>query len=63
MIRLPDPGDALQIAAFLDSHPQWSAFWDKREGVWRVAQDDPHSDLYAEDAHASKVIRYMATYS
>ena len=31
MTKLPDHGDALRIAAFLESHPGWSAFWDKRE--------------------------------
>jgi hypothetical protein len=41
MTKLPDPGDALRIAAFLHSHPGWSAFWDKHDGVWRVAEDDP----------------------
>ncbi len=63
MIRLPDHGDALRIAAFLDSHPGWSAFWDKRNGVWRVAEDDHHSDLYAENAHADMVIDYMAAHA
>jgi hypothetical protein len=63
MARLPDHGDARRIAAFLDRHPGWSAFWDKRDGVWRVAEDDPHSDLYAEDAHADRVIDYMAMHS
>jgi hypothetical protein len=61
--RLPDPGDAQRIAAFLDSHPGWSAFWDKRAGIWRVAEDDPDSGLYAEDADAAMVVRYMATHS
>jgi hypothetical protein len=51
------------MAAFLDHHPGWSAFWDKRDGVWRVAEDDPHSDLYAQDAHAGRVIDYMAIHS
>lgn len=63
MIRLPDHDDARRIAAFLDSHPGWSAFWDKRSGVWRVAEDDPRSDLYAENAHADMVIDYMAAHS
>ena len=63
MIRLPDHGDALRIAAFLDSHPGWSAFWDKRNGVWRVAEDDPHSDLYSENAHADMVIDYMSAHA
>jgi hypothetical protein len=63
MARLPAHGDARRIAAFLDRHPGWSAFWDKRDGVWRVAEDDPRSDLYAEDAHAGRVIDYIALHS
>jgi anti-sigma regulatory factor (Ser/Thr protein kinase) len=47
------------MAAFLDEHAGWSAFWDKRFGVWRVSEDDPGSHLYAEDADASRVIDYM----
>jgi hypothetical protein len=61
--RLPDHGDALRIAGFLDSYPGWSAFWDKRHGVWRVAEDDPHSDLYTQDAQADRVIDYILTHS
>jgi hypothetical protein len=61
VVKVPDHGDALRIAAFLESHPQWSAFWDKREGVWRVAEDDPYSELYAESVDADRVIDYMAT--
>ena len=63
MTKLPDHGDALRIVAFLESHPEWSAFWDKRNGVWRVAEDDPSSELYAESASADRVIDYMATNS
>lgn len=44
-------------------HPGWSAFWDKRDGVWRAAEDDPSSELYVEDANASRVIDYMATHT
>ena len=61
--RLPDHGDAQRIAGFLESYPGWSAFWDKRDGVWRVAEDDPHSDLYTEDAQADGVIDYIVTHS
>jgi len=61
--RLPDHGDALRIAGLLESYPAWSAFWDKRDGVWRVAEDDPHSDLYTEDAQADSVIDYIITHS
>jgi anti-sigma regulatory factor (Ser/Thr protein kinase) len=60
MIVLPDRDDALRIAAFLDEHAGWSAFWDRRYGVWRVGEDDPDSELYAEDADAGRVIGYMS---
>ena len=63
MTKLPDPGDAVRMAAFLESHPGWSAFWDKQDGVWRVAEDDPSSELYAESADADGVLDYMATHS
>ncbi len=59
MAVLPDRDAALRIAAFLDEHAGWSAFWDKRSRVWRVSEDDPGSDLYAEDTDASRVISYM----
>jgi len=59
MAVLPDHDAALRIAAFLDEHAGWSAFWDKRSGVWRVSEDDPGSELYAEDADAGRVIGYM----
>ena len=59
MAVLPDHDAALRIAAFLDEHAGWSAFWDKRSGIWRVSEDDPGSELYAEDADAGRVIDYM----
>jgi hypothetical protein len=27
------------MAAFLRDHPWWSAYWDKRHAVWRIAED------------------------
>jgi hypothetical protein len=30
--------------------------------VWRVTQDDPDSDLYAEHTDADAVIAYMAAH-
>ncbi len=60
MSKLPDHGDAVRVAAFLESHPGWSAFWDKRDGVWRVAEDDPTSELYTESADADGVLEYVA---
>ena len=63
MTKLPDHGDALRMAAFLEGHPGWSAFWDKQQGVWRIAEDDPSSDLHAEDADVDRVIDYVVTHS
>lgn len=54
---------AARIAAFLADHLSWSAFWDKREGVWRVSENDPDSELYAVSRDADTVIRYMTANS
>ena len=59
MTRLPTPYAAARIAAFLGDHLSWSAWWDKRYGLWRVAEDDTDSDLYAASRDANVVIRYM----
>ena len=63
MTNLPAPSAVVQLTSFLQKHPWWSAFWDKRDGVWRVAEDDPDSDLYAESADATEVLSYMAAHS
>ena len=63
MINLPTPYAAARIAAFLEDHLSWSAFWDKQSGLWRVAEDDPDSDLYAESRDADVVIQYMRAHS
>jgi hypothetical protein len=63
LTKLPAPHAAARIAAFLAEHLSWSAFWDKRDGVWRVSENDPDSDLYAESHEVNVVIRYMATHS
>ncbi len=62
-ISLPTPYAAARIAEFLAGHLSWSAFWDKRNGMWRVAENDPDSDLYAESPDADAVIRYMRAHS
>jgi hypothetical protein len=59
MTNLPTPYAAARIAAFLEDHPSWSAFWDKQSALWRVAEDDPDSGLYAESRDADVVIQYM----
>ena len=63
MTNLPTPYAAARIAAFLSEHLCWSAFWDKERGVWRVAEDDPNSGLYAESTDANAVIAYMKAHS
>ena len=63
MTRLPTPCAAARIAAFLGDHLSWSAWWDKRYGLWRVAEDDPQSELYAESRNADVVIRYISAHS
>ncbi len=55
----PDPAAAARIIRTLREHPGWSVFWDKRFGVWRAADDDPDSDLYAESSDADTVISYI----
>jgi hypothetical protein len=63
MTNLPTSYAAAKIAAFLAEHLSWTAYWDKRDGLWRVSQDDPDSDLYATSRDADAVIEYMATHS
>jgi hypothetical protein len=48
MTILPPPADASRVSCFLADHRRWSASWDKQHGLWRVAEDDPDSDLYAK---------------
>ncbi len=63
MINLPTSYAAAKIAAFVAEHLCWSAFWDKRDGVWRVAEIDPDSDLYAASPDADTVIAFMSAHS
>lgn len=60
---VPTPYAAARIATFLAEHLCWPAFWDKKYRVWRVSENDPDSDLYAESCDAEAVIRYMAAHS
>jgi hypothetical protein len=62
-ICLPTPYAAARVAAFLAEHLSWTAFWDKREGVWRVSENDPDSELYAVSRDVDTVIRYMSANS
>jgi hypothetical protein len=61
--RQPVPADAARLAAFLSCNPGWSAFWDPRYGLWRAAEDDPGSVLYAETPDADAVMTYITSHS
>ena len=59
----PAPADAARLIGFLQDHPRWSVFWDKRHCLWRAAEDDPASDLYTETPDPTAVIRYITACS
>ncbi len=61
--RRPSHADATRIAGFLRHHPSWSAFWDPRYGLWRAAEDDPASVLYAETPTPAALISYITNCS
>jgi len=63
MTVLPPLEDAARVSCFLADQPRWSVYWDKKYGLWRVAEDDPDSDLYAESSDADAVISYIGAYS
>ena len=63
MSILPPAADAARVSCFLRDHPRWSAYWDKKHGLWRVAEDDPDSDLYAESSDADTVISYIVAHA
>ena len=60
---LPPPADAARVSCLLAEHLRWSAWWDKKYGLWRVAEDDPDSDLYAECSDADAVIGYIMAHA
>jgi hypothetical protein len=60
---LPPAGAAARITSVIREHPRWSVFWDKKHGLWRAAEDDPDSHLYAESADVDVVIRYITGHS
>ncbi len=63
MTSLPASADAARLTNFLHHHPRWSVFWDKRYGVWRAAEDDPDSALYAESPDADTLIGYITAHT
>jgi hypothetical protein len=60
MTSIPAPEDTERLLRFLQGQPSWSAFWDKAHGLWRAAEDDPHSSLYIESRDVETVIGYIA---
>ncbi len=63
MTAIPAPADAERLARFLPGHPRWSVFWDKHHAVWRAAEDDPDSALYAESADLDTVLSYITAHA
>jgi hypothetical protein len=57
------PQQIARLQDFVRSNPQWSVFFDKRYGVFRVSDDDPGSDLYEENDELDKVLAYMTMHS
>ena len=53
----------MRVSCFLQDHLRWSIYWDKKYGLWRVAEDDPDSDLYAESSDADTVISYIMAHT
>ena len=60
---VPSAAAAVRVSTVLQDHPRWSVFWDKRYRVWRAAEDDPDSDLYAESSDADTVIGYIQAHA
>ena len=54
---------SLRLAFHFADQPRWSIYWDKKYGLWRVAEDDPDSDLYAESSDADTVIGYIVAHA
>ena len=63
MINQPPPEDAARITSIVREHQQWSVFWDPKYLLWRAAEDDPDSELYAENPDATVLIQYITAHS
>jgi len=61
--NLPAPEDVARMTSLLREHPQWSVFWDPKYHLWRVAEDEPDSDLYAESSDAATITKYITAHS
>ncbi len=54
-----NPDETRRLIDFMQQYPHWSVFYDKRHRLWRAAEDDPDSDLYAEASNVDTVIGYI----
>lgn len=63
MASQPAPEDTTRITGIVREHQQWSVFWDPKYHLWRAAEDDPDSELYAESPDAATVIQYITAHS
>ena len=63
MTNLPAPEDVARMTGILREHQQWSVFWDPKYHLWRAAEDDPDSDLYAESPDAATITGYITAHS
>jgi hypothetical protein len=61
--NLPAPEEAALLTDVLREHQQWSVFWDPKYHLWRAAEDDPDSDLYAESPDAATIMGYITAHS
>ena len=57
------PEDVTLLTDILREHQQWSVFWDPKYHLWRAAEDDPDSVLYAESPDAATIMGYITAHS
>lgn len=63
MTNLPAPEDVARMTDLLREYQQWSVFWDRKYHLWRTADDDPDSNLYAESPDAATIMGYITAHS
>ena len=62
MTILPSPEEASRIIPLPPRPGELVRVLGQKHGVWRVAEDDPDSDLYAECTDADTVIGYITAH-
>ena len=63
MTSLPAPADAARLAASCTVTRAGPPSGTSDYGVWRAAEDDPDSALYAESPDLDTVISYITAHS